>query len=54
MGAPMRYALTVASALACWSGGAFAAEMPKELTGQLVLRPFQRKIYPVRGWRSCH
>jgi hypothetical protein len=33
MGAPMRYALAVASFLACWSGGAFGAEMPKELWG---------------------
>ena len=33
MGAPMRYALAVASFLACWSGGAFGAEMPKELIG---------------------
>jgi hypothetical protein len=27
-------AATVASALACWSGGAFGAEMPKELRGE--------------------
>ena len=33
MGAPMRYALAVASFLACWSGGAFGAEMPKDLWG---------------------
>ena len=39
MGAPMRYALTVASALACCSGGAFAAEMPKELRGNWCYAP---------------
>ena len=29
----MRYALAVASFLVCWSGGAFGAEMPKDLVG---------------------
>ena len=29
----MRYALAVASIVACWSGGAFGAEMPKDLRG---------------------
>ncbi len=30
MGTPMRYALAVVSFLACWSGGAFGAEMLDE------------------------